>query len=112
LIMLGALLLAALASCALYLFLLGAPLSALVTWIVIGGIIGLILGATSGRQYGFLHGLLAGIAGAALAAALFQKVRPEGGAITFTRAAIAGAGAAFLTLLARLLPGAKDPDVA
>ncbi len=59
-----------------------------------------------------LLGALLIAVGAALAAALFQKVRPEGGAITFTRAAIAGAGAAFLTLLARLLPGAKDPDVA
>ena len=111
-ILLVGLVVAALASCALYLFLLGAPLAALVTWIVIGGIIGLILGAASGRPYGYLHGLLAGITGAALAAALFQKIRPEGGAITFTRAVVAGIGAALLTLLARLLPGAKDPDVA
>ena len=111
-ILLGGLLVTAVGSSALYLFVLRAPMGALITWIVIGGIIGLVLGAMSGRRYGFLEGFLAGITGAVLAASLFLTIRREGGAVTFTRAVVAGVGAILVTVLARYLPGAKDPDVA
>ena len=111
-VVVGGLLVAAVASSALYRLVLGGPTPALITWLVIGGIAGIILGASSGRRYGLVEGLLAGITGATLFAALFMKVRPEGGAVTFSRAVVAGIGAVAFALLARFLPTNEGPDVA